>query len=143
MRNVLLTLGLGLGLGLGAGAGLAPATAGAADDAAIEALIRDQFAAFAEGDVTEAYGYASPMIRQMFGDAETFGRMVQGGYPMIWGAENVRFLGLRQEDGRLLEMVEVTGPDGTLAYFDYEMVQIDGVWRINGVWPVEDRSLGV
>lgn len=112
-----------------------------AQDAEIERLIRRQFAAFAEGDVAEAYSYASPMIRQMFQTPENFGRMVQGGYPMIWAAENVRFLGLRQEAGRLLERVEVRG-GGALHYFDYEMVQVDGVWRINGVWPVKDRSVG-
>ncbi len=124
-------------------AALAAAGAAAADDeVAIRDLIGDQFSAFAEGDTAEAFSYASPMIRQMFGSAENFARMVQGGYPMIWAADGVRYLGLREEAGRLLERVEVRDDAGGLHYFDYEMVQVDGVWRINGVWPVKDQSVG-
>jgi hypothetical protein len=116
--------------------------AAADDEAAIEELIGDQFAAFADGDAAEAFSYASPSIRQIFGTAENFARMVQGGYPMIWAAEEVRYLGLREEAGKLFERVEVRDPSGGLHYFDYEMVRIDGVWRINGVWQVKDQSVG-
>lgn len=132
MRSILFAVVLGV-----AGSG-----AGAQDEAAIEKLIGDQFAAFAEGDGTEAFSYASPTIRQFFGSPENFARMVQGGYPMIWAADRVRYLGLRDEGGRLLERVEVRDGSGKLHYFDYEMVEVDGVWRINGVWPVKDRSVG-
>lgn len=117
--------------------------AGAQDEAAIEKLIGDQFAAFAEGDAAEAYSYASPTIRQIFGSPANFARMVQGGYPMIWAADRIRYLGLRDEGGRLIERVEVRDAGGTLHYFDYEMVQIDGAWRIDGVFPVKDQSPGV
>lgn len=115
----------------------------AQDEAAIEKLIGDQFAAFADGDSTRAFSYASPMIRQIFGTPENFARMVQGGYPMIWAARDVRYLGLREETGRQLQRVEVIGSDGQAHLFDYEVVQIDGAWRINGVWPVKDQSIGV
>ncbi|WP_284163738.1 DUF4864 domain-containing protein [Frigidibacter sp. SD6-1] len=113
-----------------------------AQDAEIEAVIGGQFEAFRAGDVEAAFGFASPFIRQVFGTAENFGRMVEGGYPAIWGADRVRYLGLREAGGRLLERVEVRGPDGAIRYYDYEMILIDGTWRINGVWPVEDQSLG-
>lgn len=111
------------------------------DNAEIEALIRDQFAAFAEGDAVEAYSYASPMIQGMFQTPENFARMVQGGYPMIWSAEDVDLLGLRDEGGRLMQRLSVKGPDGGRFYFDYEMVRVDGQWRINGVWPVKGDDL--
>ncbi len=113
------------------------------DEAGIEALISGQFADFKSGDVGAAFQKASPMIRQMYQSPDYFGRMVQGGYPMIWAAEEVTFLGLRQDKGRLVERVRVRGPDGGLFFFDYEMVRIDGVWRINGVWPVKGDDLSV
>lgn len=113
------------------------------DEAGVRALITRQFADFRSGDVEAAYQKASPMIRQMYQTPEYFGRMVQGGYPMIWAAEDVTFLGLREEDGRLVERVRVRGPDGGLFFFDYEMVMIDGVWRINGVWPVKGDDVSV
>lgn len=115
--------------------------ADAEDTAGIEKLIGDQFAAFAEGDVTEAFSYASPMIQGMFQTPDTFGRMVQGGYPMIWGARDVDFLALRREGGRLLQRLSVQGPDGGRFFFDYEMIEVDGGWRINGVWPVKGDDL--
>lgn len=125
-----------------AAAFLFSAMPGLADDnAEIEALIRDQFAAFAEGDAVEAYSYASPMIQGMFQTPENFGRMVQGGYPMIWSAEDVDLLGLRDEGGRLMQRLSVKGPDGGRFYFDYEMIRVDGQWRINGVWPVKGDDL--
>lgn len=125
-----------------AAAFLFSAMPGSADDRAeIEALIRDQFAAFAEGDAAEAYSYASPMIQGMFQTPENFGRMVQGGYPMIWSAADVDLLGLREEGGRLLQRLSVKGPDGGRFYFDYEMIRVEGQWRINGVWPVKGDDL--
>lgn len=115
---------------------------GSADDGAeIGALIRDQFAAFAERDAEKAYSYASPMIQTMFRTPENFARMVEGGYPMIWSAEDVDLLGLREEGGRLMQRLSVKGPDGGRYYFDYEMIRVDGQWRINGVWPVKGDDL--
>ncbi len=117
--------------------------AAAAQDDAIESVIRDQFAALAARDLDRAYAHASPTIQRLFATPGIFGAMVQGAYPAIWGAGDVRFLGLRDEGGRRVERVQVTGPDGAIRYFDYAMVQLDGVWRIDGVWPVEGRSPAV
>lgn len=121
---------------------LAPWGAAAQEGPAIEGLIRDQFAAFARGDAVQAWGYASPLIQKLFGTPDNFGRMVQGRYPMIWAARDVAFLGARSEGGKTLERVRVEAPDGRHYLFDYEMVEVDGVWRINGVWPVQDDSVG-
>jgi hypothetical protein len=114
----------------------------AADGAAIEAVIRDQFADFRAGDVAGAYANASPTIRQMFQSPENFGRMVQGGYPVIWGAVDVVFLGLRDEGGRTVQRLKVTDAAGRTELWDYEMIEVDGAWRINGVWPVKEQGVG-
>lgn len=123
-------------------AGLARAQSPATneDQAGIEALISGQFADFQKGDLEAAFDKASPMIRQMFQTPGRFGDMVRGSYPAIWAGEDVTFLGLRNEDGRLLQRLRLRGPDGVLAFFDYEVIRMDGVWRINGVWPVKDQS---
>jgi hypothetical protein len=113
----------------------------AGDRAAIEGLIGNQFAAFAEGDGVEAFSYASPLIQGMFGTPENFARMVRGGYPMIWAAKDVTFIDLREDGGRLMMRLSVRGPDGGRFFFDYEMIEIDGQWRINGVWPVKGDDL--
>lgn len=110
------------------------------DRAGIEALISGQFADFQSGDLEAAFDKASPLIQQMFQTPGRFGEMVRGSYPAIWAGKDVTFLGLREADGRLLQRLRLRGPDGALAFFDYEMIRLDGVWRINGVWPVKDQS---
>jgi Domain of unknown function (DUF4864) len=114
-----------------------------APEADIRAVIGDQFADFRAGDVSGAFEEASPFIRQMFGTAENFGRMVQEGYPAIWGAQSVEFLGLREAEGRMVQRLRVRDAAGAEATYDYEMIEVDGLWRINGVHPVEDDSIGV
>lgn len=132
IRSFVAVLGLALAL-------CAPARA---DEAAIAAVIGAQMEAFRAGDPAAAFDHASPMIRRMFGDAETFGRMVATGYPPIWQPGPVRFLGLREEGGRLQNRVEVTDAAGRRHYFDYEMVQTESGWKINGVRPVSGIDLG-
>ncbi len=122
------------------GTGLQAQTAA---DPEIEAVISDQFADFRAGDVAAAFDNASPLIRSIFGSPETFGHMVQSGYPVIWASAEVRYLGLRSEAGRTFQRLMVRGASGAVQVFDYEMVQVDGQWRINGVFPVEAEQIGV
>lgn len=133
IRRFVATLCLGLVLAL-------PARA---DEAAIAAVIGAQMQAFRSGDPAAAFDHASPMIRRIFGSAENFGRMVATGYPPIWQPGAVRFLGLRDEGGRLQQRVEVADATGTRHYFDYEMVQTEDGWKINGVRPVAGVDTGV
>jgi hypothetical protein len=109
--------------------------AAAADDRAdaIRDVISQQLDAFRADDWRRAYGYASPEIQRMFRNPGSFGRMVRGGYPMVWRPADV-------ETGPLID-----GPDGPvqIMYFRdeegahyvaaYEMKQVGGEWRIGGV----------
>lgn len=122
-----------------AGAGAQAQPAGSAE---IEAVIKDQFADFQAGNLKGAFDDASPLIRSMFGSPENFGRMVQSGYPAIWAARDLRFLGLHDEGGRLLQRLMVRDAAGAAQLFDYEMKLIDGQWRINGVFPLAGDSVG-
>lgn len=112
-----------------------PVWAGEAED--IQGVIRAQVDAFLSGDVQTAFGFASPTIRTIFGTPENFGRMVANGYPMIWKPWAVDFLDLRDADGRRFQRVRVQDGAGEAFLFDYEMVVVDGEWRINGVYPVQ------
>lgn len=123
---------------------LSPAFAQEDDAAAkIEAVIKSQFSAFASDDAGLAFSYASPLIQSIFVNPETFRRMVRGSYPMIWAPKDIRLLGLRNDGGRRLQRVFVKDQNGAAHLFDYEMVMVDGIWRINGVFPVEQQQFGV
>ncbi|MBV0911011.1 DUF4864 domain-containing protein [Anianabacter salinae] len=105
----------------------------AAQDADIQSVITSQFDAFRADDLNGAFSHASPMIKGIFGTPERFGMMVRNGYPMVWRPAEVEFLGLRAEDGQQVQTVLVTDANGAIHILEYEMIQTDDGWQIDGV----------
>ncbi len=101
------------------------------DEARIREVITRQLDAMNRGDHAAAFAIASPAIQTMFQDAPTFMRMVQLGYPQVYRSRNHRFLKLDTSDGRLIQRVLIESDAGTVVA-RYEMIEIDGRWRING-----------
>ena len=123
MRRLLLALSLSAGLASGA----------FAQNAEIEANISAQIQAFKVDDFATAFTFASPNIQRLFGDPDNFGVMVRRGYPMVWRPAEVRFLELREISGALWQKVMITDGDGRVHLLDYQMIQQEGRWKINGV----------
>ncbi|MGV6805612.1 MAG: DUF4864 domain-containing protein [Ruegeria sp.] len=123
MRRVLLAVLLSAGLAAGA----------QAQNAEIEANIQAQIQAFKADDFATAFTYASPNIQTLFRTPENFGAMVRNGYPMVWRPAEVRFLELRQVAGLWWQKVMVVDADGRVHVLDYQMVQLENGWKINGV----------
>lgn len=112
------------------------------ESAAIEDVIQGQLDAFSAGNVMTAWTFASPTIQDMFGTPAYFGTMVERGYPMVWQPGETTFLGLRQDGGRLIQQVQIVDRAGRLHLLDYDMVQIDGNWRIAGVMVLRGQGVG-
>ena len=104
-----------------------------AQDAPIRAVISAQIAAFEADDFERAFTYASPTIRQVFRTPENFGQMVQRGFPMVWRPSDVRFLELEDRGGALWQDVMVRDAAGGLFILEYEMIELEDGWKINGV----------
>lgn len=96
-------------------------------------VISEQISAFQADDVDRAYQFASPFIQQKFGSPETFGRMVREGYPMVWRPSEVIFLEAREINGRLWQDVLLRDVAGRGWIAEYELVELDGTLKINGV----------
>jgi hypothetical protein len=109
---------------------------------AIEGTIASQIEAFRADDFAQAFTFASPNIRQMFGTSDNFGRMVRQGYPMVWRPGQLKFLELRNEQGLLWQKVMVQDQDGIFFVLDYQMIETPDGWRINGVYLVQAPQLG-
>jgi hypothetical protein len=107
------------------------AFAEAPNETAIRAVITTQLEAMNRGDATAAFAIASPAIQSHFGDAATFMAMVEKGYPQVYRSRGHRFLKLDTVDGRLIQRVMIESEKG-MVVARYEMVEIDGTWRING-----------
>ena len=123
MRRLLLALSLSAGLASGA----------FAQSAEIEANIAAQIQAFKADDFATAFTFASPNIQRLFGNPDNFGAMVRNGYPMVWRPSDVRFLELREVAGTLWQKVMITDGDGAVHILDYQMIQQENGWKINGV----------
>lgn len=99
----------------------------------IRAVIDRQLRAFLGDDLIAAWGFASPAIQRLFGTPDSFGRTVREGYPMIWRPSGWSFEALEPFDEGLRQTVVITDRAGVVHVADYDMVQVDGAWRINGV----------
>ena len=120
----------------------APADEVLAPEQGIESTIQSQIDAFLADDVETAFGFASPMIRRLFGTSEMFGRMVQTGYPMVWRPGELRFLELREVDGALWQKVLIRDRAGAVHVLDYQMIATMGGWKINGVQILRAPGVG-
>ncbi len=108
----------------------------------IEATIGAQIDAFQSDDFATAFTFASPNIQGLFGTHERFGQMVQNGYPMVWRPGEVQYLELRDVNGALWQRVMIRDRLGGVHMLDYQMIQDDGVWRINGVQLLRAPDVG-
>lgn len=99
----------------------------------IQAVIADQIGAFQVSDLERAFSHASPNIQQIFESPGKFAQMVRGGYPMIWRPARWEMLSLENFDGTQVQIVLFEDQSGALFEAAYEMLEVDGVWRINGV----------
>jgi hypothetical protein len=128
---------VGLILGLAASIGV-PASAqdlSPADRSAIRAVIQSQVEAFRRDDGADAFGYASPSIRGMFGSPETFMDMVRQGYQPVYRPKVFDFREIVTLHGQVTQKVHVVGPDGRPVTAFYPMTQLpDGTWRIDGCY---------
>ncbi|MDP5085981.1 MAG: DUF4864 domain-containing protein [Yoonia sp.] len=114
----------------------------AQDAGAIEGVIGNQLEAFNDRDIEEAWQYASPNIKRLFGNPGNFGMMVQQGYPMVWDNADVRFLELRDVAGNLWQKVMVRDAQGGLHILDYQMIETAEGWQINGVQLLPSPDVG-
>jgi len=134
MRALITTIALLLLLGGGAfaklqAAGQTPAT----DREAIIGVIQSQLDAFQPDNGPLAFSFASPGIKRMFQTSDRFMETVIQGYPPVYRPQSIQFVRLVEHHGRLVQVVQLTGPDGLGYYAYYTMErQSDGTWKIDG-----------
>ena len=121
----------------------ATATPSPADEAAIHTVITSQIDAFRRDDADGAFAFAAPNIQSMFGNPARFLAMVQQGYKPVYRPRSMDFTALTEEDGEIVQLVELIGPDGLAYTARYTMEQeADGSWRISGCQMLESKRVG-
>ena len=113
--------------------GMTLSVAAVAQGREIEGVISGQIEAFQADDFARAFTFASPSIQMIFRTPENFGRMVTGGYPMVWRPAEVEYLGMREERGAPVQRVQIVDAQGRVHMLDYYMIETPEGWKINGV----------
>jgi len=104
-----------------------------ADETAFRDVISSQIEALQRDDFQQAFTYASPSIRRIFGTPENFGRMVQQGYPMVWRPQEIRFLDVETIQSAPWQSVLIRDEAGQLFFLRYQMISVESSWKINAV----------
>ena len=120
-----------------AGLGFIPATAtakiSAADTRAVQAVVRAQLDAFANDNADLAFSFAAPSIREMFGNADNFLKMVRTSYPVVYRPASVSFLQPEPDAKEVVQSVHLTDGQGHAWLAVYRVQrQKDKSWRITG-----------
>jgi len=110
---------------------------------AISAVISDQLAHFNDRDAAAAFEHASPTIKGIFGNAASFGMMVERGYPMVWTNTDSRFLELEMRRGAWFQTVQIEDAEGVFHLLEYKMIETPDGWQIDGVRILPAPDLGV
>jgi hypothetical protein len=121
-----------------------PATLPQGDIDAIGSVVSRQLEAFRHDDGAAAFSFASPNIQGMFGTPEHFMAMVRQGYAPVYRPRNAHIGAVEMRDGRVVQRVDLVGPDGKdeLALYTMEK-EPDGTWRIDGCQLTAPDTLGV
>jgi len=103
-------------------------------------VIVAQLSALALDDADKAFETATPEVRAAIGSSNRFLAMVRGAYPMVYRPASVSFHKPEEEDGSVLQLVEIRdGNDKSwLALFALER-QPDTTWRISGCVVAENH----
>ena len=122
----------------------AQAAISADDQAAIRGVITRQIEAFEREDGDAAFAFASPRIREQFGNADRFLDMVRRAYPAVHRPRSVDFSELLLGDGTIVQQVELVGPGGEAELALYSMQRdASGNWRIDGCTLVRSARIGM
>ena len=104
-----------------------------AEWSAIRRVIGEQLEALRRGDATRAFSFASPGIRERFGDADTFLSMVRDTYTPLLEARYTEYLEGAVVEGSTIQPLRLVMQDDTVLVALYQMTKgDDGRWRIAG-----------
>ena len=106
----------------------------------VVAVISDQLAAFRQGELAKAYGYAAAEFRAQK-PMSVFAAMVREHYPEIWANTRAEY-GIVRDDGRRATVTVLVFSRTIEAAYDFTLAKEDAGWRIVGVLRHQPRAAG-
>jgi hypothetical protein len=114
---------------------------GGEEVSAMRRVIDAQLEAFSRDDYEGAFSLASPGIRERFGTAETFVRMVREQYAVVYRPATRVFLRPVVEDGTVIFPVQLSDRAGEVWVALYTMQRVGGEWRVAGCQLVQGAAV--
>jgi len=114
---------------------------GGNDTSEMRHVIEAQLEAFARDDEKQAFSLASPGIRERFGTAATFVRMVREQYAVVYRPASRTFLKPVVEEGSVIFPVQMSDQAGRVWVALYTMRRVGGEWRVAGCQLVPGAAL--
>lgn len=114
---------------------------GGEEVSAMRRVIDAQLEAFSRDDHEGAFSLASPGIRERFGTAETFARMVREQYAVVYRPATRVFLRPVVEDGTVIFPVQLSDRAGAVWVALYTMQRVGGEWRVAGCQLVQGAAV--
>lgn len=103
------------------------------DESDIVNVVKSQLEAFQQDDFEKAYSFASPIIKQIFKNADEFKNMIKSGYQAVYRPKSINFGPVELIDGVPILIVYLVDPEGIFVTATYTMQKQDtGKWLING-----------
>lgn len=132
LAAVVVLVGLALGVAPAMAQAPAPAPLSQSERDDIARVIRTQMDAFRRDDAAGAFRFASPALRDRFGqDPDQFMAMVRHGYAPVTRPARTLFGVTELVEGSIVQHVDIEGPDGVTHTALYTMErEADGQWRI-------------
>jgi hypothetical protein len=116
---------------------------GGEEVSAMRRVIDAQLEAFSRDDHEGAFSLASPGIRERFGTAETFVRMVREQYAVVYRPASRAFLKPVVEDGTVIFPVQLSDRAGQVWVALYTMQRVGGEWRVAGCQLVPGAAVSI
>jgi hypothetical protein len=112
----------------------------AADERAVRSTVQAQLAAFAADDAELAFSHAAPNVREAFGTAAGFMRMVREAYPVVYRPASVAFLQAENRDGQVFQRVQMQDAAGEAWLATYSLRRGGKGWLITGCVVVANKG---
>jgi len=114
----------------------------AAQDLSVRDTIQSQLRAFSQDDYAQAFEYATPRIKRIFGDPARFRQMVEQGFPMVARQRAFTFKGSQNEGVNAQQDVLIEDMSGTYHLLRYSLILLNGVWKISAVERIPTGIVG-
>ncbi|WLD57418.1 DUF4864 domain-containing protein [Salinispirillum sp. LH 10-3-1] len=111
-----------------------PVTVVAQAPESAQVVIRAQLQAFSDDNAEHAFSYAADGIKQQFGNAERFARMVRSQYPALYRPRHIAFVDpVVVSSEQMYQEVSLVDGQGRGWRAVYSLISVSGEWRIDGV----------